>query len=109
LGMRSKLKIRTGARPMFWALRSMRRLRGTPFDLFGHTALRRLERAMVTEYEDAVAALSERLRDDPSFADEAIAIAELPDRVRGYEHLKMQRAEAYRAELARRMSAATSR
>jgi indolepyruvate ferredoxin oxidoreductase len=64
---------------------------------------------MVDEYETVIASLSTLLRDDPSFADEALAIAELPDRVRGYEHLKMQRAEAYRAELARRMSAATSR
>jgi indolepyruvate ferredoxin oxidoreductase len=109
LGMRRKLKISAGARPMFYALRAMRRLRGTPLDFFGHTELRRIERAMVTEYEEAVATLSNRLRTDPSFADEAVAIAELPDRVRGYEHLKMQRAEAYRVELARRMSAATSR
>ena len=109
LGMQRKLKIRTGGRAMFWVLRSMRRLRSTPFDVFGHTELRRVERAMVDEYETAIASLSTLLRDDPSFADEALAIAELPDRVRGYEHLKMQRAEAYRAELARRMSAATSR
>ncbi|MEN9821907.1 MAG: hypothetical protein RLZ04_333, partial [Actinomycetota bacterium] len=29
----------------------------------------------------------------------------LPDKVRGYEHLKLERAEAYRTELARRVAA----
>jgi hypothetical protein len=37
--------------------------------------------------------------------DEAVAIASLPDQVRGYEHLKRSRAEAYRAELAARLTA----
>jgi hypothetical protein len=34
-----------------------------------------------------------------------VAIAELPDRVRGYEHLKMQRARDYRQTLAVRLAA----
>ena len=35
--------------------------------------------------------------------DEAVAIATLPDQVRGYEHIKLDRAKKYRAELAARL------
>jgi hypothetical protein len=37
-----------------------------------------------------------------------VAIASLPDRVRGYEHLKLERADAYRLELADRLAAFTA-
>ena len=36
-------------------------------------------------------------------ADQAVGVAELPDQVRGYEALKLRRAEAYRLELADRL------
>ena len=32
------------------------------------------------------------------------SIAGLPDQVRGYEHLKLERAQVYRAELERRLA-----
>ena len=41
--------------------------------------------------------------------DEAISIASLPDQVRGYEDLKLARAETYRSELARRIARFASR
>jgi indolepyruvate ferredoxin oxidoreductase len=56
---------------------------------------------MVPEYIRAVDRLMTDLR--PDNVGEAIAIAGLPDMVRGYEHLKMERAAAYRAELAARV------
>ena len=37
--------------PMFKLLRSLKRLRGTPFDPFGRTAERRMERALIKQYE----------------------------------------------------------
>jgi indolepyruvate ferredoxin oxidoreductase len=38
--------------PVFRILAGMRRLRGTPFDLFGYTAERRMERGLILEFED---------------------------------------------------------
>ena len=124
IGMKNKLRLGRWATPAFLALRSMRRLRGTPFDVFGWAKVRREERAMVPEYIEAVAVLLANLRSDndndnvnDNVADnvnvnvnvaEAVAIASLPDRVRGYEHLKMERAAAYRAELAVRLAAFTA-
>jgi indolepyruvate ferredoxin oxidoreductase len=106
LGMRRKLELSTGARPTFRVLRSMRHLRGTAFDPFGHARVRKVERAMVPEYVSAVDALLAALT--PANTAEAVAIAGLPDRVRGYEHLKLERATAYREELAVRLAAFTA-
>ncbi|HEX6660042.1 MAG TPA: DUF6537 domain-containing protein, partial [Ilumatobacter sp.] len=87
--------------PSFKALRSMKRLRGTLADPFRWAEVRRLERAMIPEYEKALDTLTDGLRDDN--LDEAVAIATLPDGVRGYEHIKLERAEKYRTELAERL------
>jgi hypothetical protein len=44
--------------------------------------------------------------DTTNFAD-AIEIANLPDQVRGYEHIKLTRATAYRAQLHQRLDTFT--
>jgi len=93
--------------PAFWALRPMRRIRGTPLDVFGWAHVRHVEREMIPEYISAIGALLP-LVDAYSLA-EVVAIASLPDRVRGYEHLKLERASAYREELSRRIAALTSK
>ncbi|MEN9643836.1 MAG: hypothetical protein RL238_505 [Actinomycetota bacterium] len=103
LGMQRKISMRRTARLSFRVLRAMRRLRGTPLDLFGYASVRRTERAMVPEYVAAMRTVAAHVTD--ANLDEAVAIASLPDRVRGYEHLKAERAAAYRAELATRVEA----
>jgi indolepyruvate ferredoxin oxidoreductase len=103
MGMKHKMRLGRWSKPMFRALRAGKRVRGTPFDVFGYAKVRRTERAMIPEYVNAVDSLLAGLTDDN--LDEAIAIAGLPDQVRGFEHLKMQRAAAYRAELAGRLGA----
>ncbi len=103
LGMRRKMRLGRWARPLLWALRSMRRLRGTPLDLFGLAKVRRVERAMIGEYITALHAVKARFAGH--LLAEAIAIAELPDTVRGYEHLKLERAATFRTALERRVAA----
>ena len=59
---------------------------------------------MIPEYEAAV----RHARRPASTADnlpDAVAIASLPDQVRGYEHIKLARAKAYRAQLAESLRA----
>ncbi len=110
LGRRSKIHFGRWSRPAFRALRAMRRLRGHWFDAFGWAAVRRVERAMIPEYTAAIGSLLSHLTGDNLTDDnltEAVAIASLPDRVRGYEHLKLERAGAYRDELSRRVLAFT--
>lgn len=101
MGMKNKLEMGPKTRPAFEALKRSKRLRGTFADPFGKAALRKTERAMIPEYEDAVQTLVDGLTVDNHA--EAVAIATLPDQVRGYEHLKERRAAAYRAELAVRL------
>jgi indolepyruvate ferredoxin oxidoreductase len=102
IGLDRKIKFRRAGAPSFAALRAMKRLRGTFADPFGHAELRKIERAMIGEYEQALDALTSGLT-AVNHA-EAVAIASLPDQVRGYEHLKLERAARYRAELADRLS-----
>ena len=102
MGLDHKLRLGRWAAPVMYTLRAGKRVRGTPLDVFGMAKVRRVERSMIDEYIDAVHTLTDRIDDVGS--DVAVGIAELPDRVRGYEHLKLQRAEAYRLELADRMA-----
>jgi indolepyruvate ferredoxin oxidoreductase len=88
------------ALPLFRVLRHGKVLRGTAFDLFGRQEDRRAERAMIDAYtsdmREALAALS------PATLDTAVALAELPDSVRGFGPVKLanwRRARERRAVL----------
>jgi len=86
---------------VFVVLRAGKRVRGTRLDPFGYAKVRRLERRLIAEYEAAVDRLLNGLQ--PATLADAIAIAGLPDGVRGYEHIKLSRAAAYEVELTRRL------
>ncbi|MGK0277037.1 MAG: indolepyruvate ferredoxin oxidoreductase [Ilumatobacter sp.] len=101
LGLDRKLELRRSAPPALTALRAGKRVRGTLADPFRWAAVRKLERAMIPEYIEAVERLCQGLSAET--LDEAVSIASLPDQVRGYESLKVTRATAYRGELADRM------
>ena len=105
LGLDRKLKLQRSAVPALRALRASKRLRGTLADPFRWADVRRVERAMIPEYTNAITVLNRRLSADTY--DEAVEIASLPDQVRGYENLKLRRAAAYRDELARRLADAS--
>jgi indolepyruvate ferredoxin oxidoreductase len=80
--------------PMFRMLKSLKFLRGTPLDPFGRTAERRMERALIAEYEATV----ERLLAGLSAQNHALAlqIAALPEEMRGFGHIKQRNVEAAR-------------
>lgn len=103
LGMKRKISLGPWARVLFHMLYALRWLRGTPLDLFGYANVRRVERSLVREYE----ALVDQLVDWLGRADVAklVAIASLPDMIRGYEHIKLDNVERYRAEVERMMAA----
>jgi indolepyruvate ferredoxin oxidoreductase len=101
LGLDRKLKLQRTAVPALRALRATKRARGTVADPFRWAKVRRVERAMIPEYIAAIGVVNRRL--SAHNYDESVAIASLPDQVRGYEDIKLRRAAAYRAELARRL------
>ena len=62
-------------------------LRGSAFDLFGHSAERRLERQLIGDYEARITGLLPTL--DAKRLALAVAIAKLPHSVRGFGHVKL--------------------
>ncbi len=87
LGRERKIKVGTWAAPGLAVLAKGKRLRGTPWDPFGHTQVRRAERKLAADYRSAVDRLIDGLTTES--LDHAIDIASLPATVRGYEHRKL--------------------
>ena len=86
--------------PAMGLLRRMKVLRGGRFDLFGRTAERRMERQLITDYEALLAEVTEGLTADNY--DLAVALARVPEMVRGFGHVKeanVATAKARQAEL----------
>ncbi len=106
-GLKRKIHLGGWARPSLVVLRASRRLRGRALDPFGHTSLRKTERALPDEYLAALGQIYGSL--DGANLDEAIEIASLASTVRGYEGVKEHSIERYRAELARRLGDFTAR
>ena len=111
MGMKKKISIGPKAMPAMKALAKMKRLRGTRLDLFGYAGVRKVERELLAEYRDLVRDLTDELRrmgpvgKDATWRGAAVAIAELPDMVRGYEEVKLGNVDRYREELSRLRSA----
>ena len=87
--------------PVFRLLARLRFLRGTAFDLFGHSADRKLERDLIAGYEKDVATVLGLL--SPANVDVAVELLSLPDRIRGYGPVKekaVKDAQARYAQLA---------
>lgn len=84
-------------RPLMWLLSRGRHLRGTSFDPFGRTVVRRLERQLVATYTDAVRRFLVDL--SPDTLDEAVETASAAMDVRGYEERKLASGRALMATL----------
>jgi indolepyruvate ferredoxin oxidoreductase len=76
---------------VFRVLARMRRVRGTALDVFGRTAERRMERRLLAEYEALLRDLAARL--GPGNHAAAVALAQLPDQIRGFGHVKRRAVE----------------
>ena len=80
----------------FGVLAKFKGLRGTAFDVFGYTEERKTERALIVEYgalvDELLASLSaDRLGD-------AVALASLPEEIKGYGHVKERNLAKARAK-----------
>ena len=93
--MDRKIAVGTWAAPGLALLARGKRLRGTPWDPFGHTRVRRAERELADEYrlaiEEVIAGLT------PKRLAVAIEIASLPSAVRGYEDRKLDGIKQFHA------------
>jgi len=81
----------------FSVLAKLKGLRGTPFDPFGRTEERRMERQLITDYRDTLSVVLSGLK--PANLDLAVEIASVPEGIRGYGHVKERHvAEAMTSE-----------
>jgi indolepyruvate ferredoxin oxidoreductase len=100
LGMDRKISLGPWFRPAFRGLRAARRVRGTRLDPFGHTEVRRTERALIGEYRTAIEHALATAPGDERAVELAAELAGLPDMVRGYEGIKLGNVARYRARQA---------
>ena len=81
----------------FGVLARLKGLRGSALDIFGYTAERRMERALPGEYSAMIFRYLDGKLDLPRL----VALAKMPEVVRGYGHIKQANVARYRAECAR--------
>ena len=84
----------------FKLLAAMKGLRGTSLDVFGYSAERKMERALIAEYEALVDTILAKLNSDNHHF--ATALARLPDEIRGYGPVKekaIEKVKKVRADL----------
>ncbi|MGE8366619.1 MULTISPECIES: indolepyruvate ferredoxin oxidoreductase family protein [Cupriavidus] len=89
-------------RTAFRVMAQLKGLRGTPFDAFGYTGERKVERALIGEYRKSIEALLPTLSQQN--LDLALEIARLPEDIRGYGHVKARNLVAVRARWERLMA-----
>ncbi len=85
---------------LFKLLAKLKGLRGTPFDVFGHTQERKTERRLIADYEALLDELMAKLDHDNHAL--AVELASIPEHIRGYGHVKeahLEKAKAHEAEL----------
>jgi indolepyruvate ferredoxin oxidoreductase len=71
-------------------------LRDTPFDPFGYTQERRIERQLVRDYAAMLEEVLPALNPDNHAV--AVGLASIPEKIRGFGHVKMRHLQAAKAD-----------
>ena len=82
--------------PLFRLLAKLKFLRGTALDPFGYSNERRTERALVREYETMLEEVLARLNGENHHI--AVGLAAIPEKIRGFGHVKMRHLKAAKAD-----------
>ena len=82
----------------FKVLAKLKFLRGTPFDPFGRSAERRTERTLIRDYEQLLEELLAKLA--PENHHLAVGLASIPEKIRGFGHVKARHLVAAKADQA---------
>jgi indolepyruvate ferredoxin oxidoreductase len=77
-------------------LARLKRLRGTALDIFGHTAERKAERKLIADYEAMLDEVLAKLTSDNHHV--AVGLAAIPEKIRGFGHIKMRHLAAAKAD-----------
>lgn len=85
-----------------WMMKAMRALakfkvlRGTPLDVFGYTHERRTERELIRDFEAQIEEIVAKLT--PENHPVAVGLANVPQKIRGFGHIKERNLEKAKAE-----------
>jgi indolepyruvate ferredoxin oxidoreductase len=80
----------------FKVLSKLKFLRGTPLDVFGRTAERQGERALIEEYRQSLRTVLSQLTPDNHAL--AVQIARIPEQIKGFGHVKERNLKAARSQ-----------
>ncbi len=95
-GLPRKMSFGPWLMPLFRALATFKFLRGTAFDPFGYTVERRTERKLVDDYRALLREIGANLT--PANHHIAVALAAIPEKIRGFGHVKQRTLAAAKAE-----------
>ena len=85
-GRYPKRKLPSYTYHLFSLIKHFKFLRGTPFDLFGMSTHRKIERSLILEYQSMLLELATAISVENY--DAAVKIASLPDHIKGYDVVK---------------------
>jgi indolepyruvate ferredoxin oxidoreductase len=82
--------------PLFTILAKFKLLRGTPFDPFGFSRERKEERRLIADYEGMLTEVLAKLDADNHHI--AVGLAAIPEKIRGFGHVKMRHLQVAKAD-----------
>ncbi|QCK88590.1 indolepyruvate ferredoxin oxidoreductase family protein [Phreatobacter aquaticus] len=77
-------------------LAKLKGLRGTAFDVFGYSHERKTERQLIADYETLIAEIVAKLSPDNHAL--AVGLASIPEKIRGYGHVKVRHLDVAKKE-----------
>ncbi len=95
-GLPRKMSFGPWIMPAFRLLAKLKFLRGTAFDPFGRSLERRTERKLVDDYEATLTEVIARLT--PENHHLAVGLAVIPEKIRGFGHVKQRHLTAAKAD-----------
>jgi indolepyruvate ferredoxin oxidoreductase len=95
-GLPRKMNFGPWLLPAFRVLAKLKGLRGTAFDPFGRSVERRTERKLIGDYEAMLKEVLDRL--SPENHHIAVGLAAIPEKIRGFGHIKLQHLAAAKAD-----------
>jgi indolepyruvate ferredoxin oxidoreductase len=95
-GLPRKMTFGAWVLPVFRVMAKLKFLRGTSFDPFGYTRERRAERKLIRDYEKMLNEIMPRLTPDNHHL--ATGLAAIPEKIRGFGHVKARHLIAAKAD-----------
>ncbi len=95
-GLPRKMNLGPWMLPAFALLAKLKGLRGTPFDPFGRSLERRTERKLIDDYEAMLDEILAKLT--PENHHLAVGLAAIPEKIRGFGHVKQRHLAAAKAD-----------